>query len=329
MILPRFLYQNCKLVIQAYLKSDKTQKYGHAYLNELESELVGKFSHTTRRKIIRTFSLNQLLALSSFTNLENRKINELESKRNLLYWILSALYDDLLDEKLLTTEDIDQLFNDTTSFTNPNFTTKVLIKTHEDLSNICKNKNDYLSAVTAIHKAQQKSNIQFNINTSFEALVDIAILKGGTSFVLFPQFLELKNANEYSKCWYLIGVLSQMTNDLFDIYKDVKEEIYTYANKSNDCFQIKNIYQNEVEKLKTAVKQLPIHKAQQADLFYKLSVIPAFGYLAFNNLEEIQGNNKMLPNYKTIPRNKLIIDMEKPINILRLIRQAYIISKGF
>ncbi len=54
-----------------------------------------------------------------------------------------------------------------------------------------------------------------------------------------------------------------------------------------------------------------------------MSIIPAFGQIAINQLKLLQLNNNTLPNFKNVKRKDLIIDMEKNINIIRLIQYAY------
>ena len=54
-----------------------------------------------------------------------------------------------------------------------------------------------------------------------------------------------------------------------------------------------------------------------------MSIIPAFGQIAINQLKLLQLNNNTLPNFKNVNRKDLIIDMEKNINIIRLIQYAY------
>ena len=60
----------------------------------------------------------------------------------------------------------------------------------------------------------------------------------------------------------------------------------------------------------------------------KLSLIPALGYVALENLKHLQGKNERLNPFKAYLRKDLIIDMEKIKNIVKLIKYSYQIAKN-
>ncbi|MFN5253976.1 MAG: hypothetical protein ACK5BD_07580, partial [Chitinophagaceae bacterium] len=76
-----------------------------------------------------------------------------------------------------------------------------------------------------------------------------------------------------------------------------------------------------------SLHQLPFEKSKINILKIKLSPIPAFGYIAIQNLSKIQGQQNMLPDLNKIPRKDLIIDMEKTVNRIKLIQEAYKVYK--
>ena len=124
-------------------------------------------------------------------------------------------------------------------------------------------------------------------------------------------------------CWYTLGGLIQMTNDLYDTYKDTQNGIDTFANKIKNIERINYIYQEQTSYLYSNIKILPFNNKKKIEFAINMSIIPAFGQIAINQLKLLQLNNNTLPNFKNVNRKDLIIDMEKNINIIRLIQYAY------
>jgi hypothetical protein len=60
----------------------------------------------------------------------------------------------------------------------------------------------------------------------------------------------------------------------------------------------------------------------------KLSLIPALGFVALDNLKQLQGKAKKLKQFKDYVRKDLIVDMEKVKNIIKLIKFSYQIANN-
>jgi hypothetical protein len=114
-----------------------------------------------------------------------------------------------------------------------------------------------------------------------------------------------------------------MTNDLYDTYKDTKEGIYTFANAQRALPNIELIYLNQKKLLNNSISKLPVSKSEKLKFAIKISVISAFGDIALQQLKGINNNSNTLPNFDQIPRESLIIDMEKMVNRYRLINFAF------
>jgi hypothetical protein len=137
------------------------------------------------------------------------------------------------------------------------------------------------------------------------------------------HYLIDQKSTTIDECWYTLGGLIQMTNDLYDTYKDTQEGIRTFANQLNNIDEIAAIYQSQKLTLKQKIKQLPINEKRRAAFSILISLIPSFGDVAIQQLKRLQSNSDTLPNFRDVKRKNLIIDMEKPINIIRLMKFAY------
>ena len=71
-------------------------------LKIIELQFNGKFAPTTFKKIKKFQGIQQFIINDSFANFEDRTTNTKERENNKLYFILASLYDDLMDENLVS-----------------------------------------------------------------------------------------------------------------------------------------------------------------------------------------------------------------------------------
>jgi len=76
-----------------------------------------------------------------------------------------------------------------------------------------------------------------------------------------------------------------------------------------------------------SIEILPYAHLKMTRLRIILSLIPAFGYLALENLRKLQGDNDHLLPFKDYERKDLIIDMEKFKNVIKLFKYSYQLAK--
>ena len=296
-------------------------------MKDLEQKHQGKFDPSAIKKAARFQGVQQVFINDAFTQLVDRNSSSFESTSNKLYFTLTGLYDDIIDQQLIDEKTLNQLFEDPTLTQTDLFETKVLVDVHLNLLNRVKNISDYKSILTNVHQAQKDSLQQINTQIDKNALLDITLRKGGYSLLMCKQYIDLPNSKELDQCWYYLGGVIQITNDLFDIYKDLQEGIQTIPNTTKNLNDIEIVYNQLVHNFIQSLHQLPFEKSKIDILKIKLSPIPAFGYIAIQNLSKIQGQQNTLPDLNKIPRKDLIIDMEKTVNRIKLIQEAYKVYK--
>lgn len=322
-----FINYMSRLVLRALTKLKTTEVWGKAYLKGLEYQYNGVFDKTIYDKVAKYQSIQLHLVANTFTGLFGRVNNKLEEENNILYFLMTALYDDLIDSHKMNEAALNELFYHPENAQPENFNQRVLVGIHLTLLNRVPDKAAYWQVIENVHQAQKDSAFQFDASISKESIVDITLRKGGFSLLMCRHYLKDPIHKEIDDCWYSIGGLIQLTNDLFDTYKDTQEGIHTFANSANSLAYIIDIYERQIQALKEHIQQLPVSHKKKAQFAISLAVVPAFGYIAIHQLSKQQNNEQSLPDFKSIPRKALIVDMEKPINIVRLILHAYKIGK--
>jgi len=296
-------------------------------LKNIETKFNGKFSPTTFEKIKKFQGIQQYIINDSFANLENRNTNTKERENNKLYFILASLYDDLMDENIVNQAVLNEMFLNPSQAKPGSFSETVLIDTHLKLLSLVHNKEAYQKVLNSIHQAQIDSLEQLKSDISLDRILSITERKGGYSLLMCRHYIEMSNNENIDNCWYQLGGMIQMTNDLYDIYKDTVAGIHTFANTQNEFDNIRNQYVSQIHKYKTSVEKLDYDDSKKLIFQIKLSLIPALGFVALENLKQLQGKNERLNPFKAYPRKDLIIDMEKIKNIFKLVKYSYQIAK--
>lgn len=328
MYLVRYCYEIVSLLARMLfgivLSEYKTVKL----LKEIESIFKGRFQPATFKKVKKFQGIQQFVINDSFAQLENRFTNKTERENNKYYFILASLYDDLIDEQVISIEVLNEMFLHPENSNPKSFSETVLIDTHLKLLNRVKEKEAYQKVLNNIHQAQIDSLQQLNNDISLDNILSITERKGGYSLLMCRHYIQM-NANQATdNCWYQLGGLIQMTNDLYDIYKDTVAGIHTFANTQNSYQKIREVYESQIHKFKISVEKLDYSYSKKWAFQIKLSIIPALGLIALENLKQLQGNNEQLFPFKNYPRKVLIIDMEKVNNIFKLFKYSFQIANN-
>ena len=318
-----FIFTISSLFIRCYFGIKGSEKMGAKYLQELEMQFNGKFDLLIANKVIKWNSIQQQFVCNSFSALFGRDNTPIEEERNLLYFLTTALYDEIIDTQSLSTEALDELFYHPQKAIPGNFEQAVLLHLHLQLLNQVPDQEAYWSVIHQIHIAQKESIQQFDPNTSDERLLSITERKGGYSLLMCRHYLDIPSSKELDACWYALGSVIQMTNDLYDIHKDLQSGIETFATRAKHSSAIAALYNLQVGKLNESIRKLPVAQQKKNKLGITLSIIPGFGYIALENLQTIQGQAPCLPPLNALPRKALVIDMENNANRAKLVRFAY------
>lgn len=303
------------------------EKKGMQFLKKIEYKHNGHFNINTFKKIVKFQSIQQFVINDSFALLENRYTNKQERENNKHYFILASVYDDLMDENIISKEELNQLFFNAEKAKPNSFNEAALIDTHLKLIDSVSNKLAYKNVVKKVHQAQMDSLSQLSNKISLQEILEITKRKGGYSLLMCRYYINTTENKKIDECWYQLGGLIQMTNDLYDIYKDTCAGINTFANTQSSYSQISCNYNEQLTSFIHSIKSLPYSNFNKRRFKIILSMIPALGYVALGNLKKISDLNGNLMPFKNYQRKNLIIDMEKIKNIILLFKHSYHIAR--
>lgn len=318
--------KNASFIIRSRKRETKN---AYNLLNAVEKDLGGQFNPKTKRKIAVSYGIYNPMICDTFTKLHGRLTNNLEKNRYIHYFICSSLFDDFTDYRLISDQQLHDLSFQPEQYICKTFDEKVFQQSHLLLRNFVKDKVSYDRISYELYHAQMQSRKQQGNKLSDEEIRLITFCKGGNSVLLCRYYLELPSDKTEEECWYIIGTLIQLTNDLYDIYKDLKDNISTLPNRMTNIYSFEIFFIERIQEIKKSILALPYSYQIKKGFSLSMAGIYAFGLIAIDNLKKIQGDNKQLPDLKTLPREMLVIDMEKISNLAKWFKFTYRYARIF
>ena len=304
----------------------------YALLKEIEQKYGGRFSDPTRRKIAVSYGIYNPMMCDAFTALHGRRTNAGEKERFIHYFICSSLFDDFTDITTLPETELLALSFSPETFTPRSFDESVFRDSHLLLKDFVREKVTYDSLTQKLFQAQWDSKKQARgaarpadalggthsgAALSDDALREITFRKGGLSVLLCSFYLDTTPSAAERDCWYRIGTIIQLTNDLFDIYKDLGDQMDTLPLRMRDAAVFRLFFEDQVKGMFAAVAALGVPEGRKAPFRLFMAGICAFGMIALDQLGELT------PPFHGYTRAQLVIDMEKRQNLAAWLRYTY------
>ena len=323
----KFIYVIIYRAFYIILNRKKEEKWGTDLLYQLEQQFDGKFDERTFKKIIFYYGLKVPAICDGFLDLHNKKTNRQECERLLHYFICSSVFDNFFDREELTDDEIYNITFNSNAYTASNFNERISLNSHLFILNFVKNKEHYLQVLKKEYDVQVASRKQFSINITDAELENITLEKGGNAVLLTSFYLDTPATIHEQNCWYKLGNIIQFVNDLFDIYRDLQSGLQTIPNRIKNIKEFKKYYLNLIESLQKEIAAIDV--AEKQKLHFKISMmgVCALGIIAIEQLEKIQGNQQQMPDFKTLNRKDLIVDMELKSNLWKWLKVVYSLSK--
>lgn len=321
-----FWYMTFRLAVFILLSRKKETKRAAALVGHLEETLNGKFNAATREKIVKSYSIYNPMICDAFTRLQGRFTRETEKTRLIYYFICSSLFDDFTDHSLLTGQQLSDISFSPQSYRAGTFDEQAFLHAHLYLLDNVKDQEGYDKVSHELFRAQADSKQQYESTLTDEEIRSVTFRKGGNSVLLCHYYLE-EDLPEAAGCWYKIGTLIQLTNDLYDIHKDISDRIDTLPNRMKDAYAFEQFFTAQIAEMKQLIHRLPCREKQKKMFSLSMAGIYAFGLIAIEQLKKIQGGKVALPPLGSLPRKALIIDMENPSNMIKWLRFTYRYAK--
>lgn len=165
-----------------------------------------------------------------------------------------------------------------------------------------------------LHKtldAQELSLQQKNHGFDFQRIHDVTWQKGGYALLLYRSALTDLITPEEEKAVFQLGGLMQLHNDIFDLHRDIQENIQTIPSQIKHVTDLRKIYQNEIQTTINLFAQLELSKKQKSKFLLLVLLALNTGELCLDHYAglERKSNGVFLP--RSYSRAELVCDMDQ------------------
>lgn len=294
------------------------------YLDELEKKYNGSFTPEQRQKIIKYYGLFITSFLcSTYKRLYGVTLTKEERKRATLFGILTPVGDDLFDIDKLDIESIAAITFTPETYTATSFAAHVAKEIQTYLIKHVPHIDEYLQASEDVLKIQVETAKQTNRNISKQDLKRITYTKGAVSVVIYHQCLDDPAKEQMLDALFYIGSLYQLGNDLFDLYKDVRDNIYTLVNTCTDYKAFRREFLDRIRAQNRRISLLPYPEKRKQEFCIVMNTINARSMVAIDQFVQTQEQEGKPVDWWQKERKDMIVDMEKPVNFLKWLRYIY------
>lgn len=288
------------------------------YLDELEEKYNGNFQPEQKGKIEKYYGLFITSFLcSSYKRLYDKTFTLEERKRATLFGILTPVGDDLFDIDKLDIENIRTITFNPETYTATTFASHVAKEIQTYLLQHVPHKAGYVDASKNVLDIQIETVKQTNPEISQEELERITYTKGAASVIIYHQCLDDAADAQMQEVLFLIGSLYQLGNDIFDLYKDVRDNICTPVNTCDDFRAFKQKFIERVTEQNKKIMALPYGDKNKKEFCIVMNTINARSMVALDQFIKLQNKKASKINWWQLERKDMICDMEKPGNILK------------
>lgn len=259
----------------------------------------------------------------AFSVLRGTKLSENERWVLTCQGIVTGIVDDFFDDSEISDDQIKHLITKPKSAEAGNSIQQLFKVFYLKSLELSANPDENMQQAIKVMYDQFDSIEQENPEIERQRLIDITYRKGGNSMLYYRYGMNnLPDKNEIEMLFRL-GSLMQLENDLFDVYKDVKSNIYTIPNSSQSVNYTYKLYVENIRKFVELSYELEKPGANINRFLDIVVPIIMRGMVCLDQYQKLSTihNNKFEP--AKYDRKSLICDMEKPVNFFATLRYLY------
>jgi hypothetical protein len=272
------------------------------------------FEKSQKRRLMVYSIVGVVMFNSAFRTLIGKNLSKKQQKIAQSFTILTAIIDDLCD-------DYDYSESEMLAVSEGNIQRKdnvwekialMLISQIEQVTT----KSTYNDLIKKIIHYQEWSKKQIDGTLDENLLREITYHKGGLSIQLNHKVIIGDEYNEKeSEAFFGIGVIIQLTNDIFDIFKDKNNNLQTLMTDCKNIDLLRKEYDEVVKNTFKNFTQLPYNQKNIHDFLLQMMVLVSRGWVALDQLSEAQKTSNDIFSPEKYSRKQLVTDMEKVKNL--------------
>lgn len=231
---------------------------------------------------------------------------------------LTGLFDDFFDEKHTDEGRIKTLIETPNENLAKNVHELLFIRFYQKARENSGDIHSLKDHALKVYEAQKLSKKQNLPEIGREEIEHITQEKGGVALLLYRSVFGDNISKPEKMMIYHLGFLSQLENDIFDVFKDYQAKLRTLATIETNMDNLRAYYAFVLKDMFSFLAQTEYPDKNKKKFIRFTSFIVSRGFVCLDCLEKSQKSTNNVFNLQYYKRRELICDMEKARNILRL-----------
>lgn len=186
---------------------------------------------------------------------------------------------------------------------------------------------EYLEAAKNVFEIQLETIKQTDPAIDDKELERITYAKGGYSVIIYHQIMEKPADEAIWKVLFYVGSLMQFGNDLFDMFKDLRDDIITLPDRCSDYTKLRELFMARVKECNRLIYALPYKHHKKEEFAIAMHLIISRSVVVIDKMIHLEKQLGKPLHYKNLSRKQLICDMEKTKNIIKWLYYSYRLPK--
>jgi hypothetical protein len=305
------------------------KKYIDPQLEKAKKLADGSLDENDYKKITGYYGLAVPAILGeAFCALRGEPMTDKERMASTCQGAMTGLGDDFFDKQRLSEQGVKDFIEKPEQFTGNTASEKLFLDLYKTALASAPQPAQMQQQIYKVFQAQLLSKQQDSPGLSCEVIKDITIRKGAESLLYYRTAFwhPLKNGEE--KMLYSLGGLMQLSNDIFDVYKDHQSGVSTLVTTATKIEELRFYYSALLKVGKEAAFRSGYPK-KNVRRFMGIISIGIFSrcYVCLDQLEKNEKRTNHVFDLKAYRRKDLVCDMDTVGNKLRSLRYHFKISK--
>lgn len=279
-------------------------------LAEVMRDTQHSFSPKEIQRIAKYYQLSLNVLCDNLYQLTGKQLQENEHKRIILLSVFMPLVDDLYDDQLLNHEQIISLVTAPEAYTPVNSSDRVVKSLYLELLGLTPSRELFIAYLQEGCKWENESLKQLSENITEEELYRITYNKSYYSLLLFYAILDHYPSQEIHQVLYPAAGLMQLTNDAFDVWKDVHNGLYTLPNLYRNFEQLQQLFLSEIASINLQLSRLPYPVKARQNYAITIHALNAMGWMSLEQLKAVTIGVSTIEELKALSRQELVCDMD-------------------
>jgi len=324
----RFI-QNLQTPFATIANINRQKNFIKKNISPLLADNDGSLDKNDLEKISKYYGLAVPAVLGeAFCTLRGEPMTAKERLASTCQGAMTGLGDDFFDKQRLSEQGVKDFIEKPEQFPGNTASEKLFLHFYKTALANAPQPAQMQQQIFKVFHAQLLSKQQDVPGLSYEVMKDITIRKGAESLLYYRTAFDhpLKNGEE--KMLYCLGGLMQLSNDIFDVYKDREAGVNTLVTTATNTRSLRNYYGAVLKMGKQAALRSGYPKAN-VEKFIGLLSIGIFSrcFVCLDQLEKNEKKTNGIFDVNAYSRKELICDMDTAANKFRSLRYHLTICK--